>query len=414
MDGRTSGAVRGCGVLVHGDVVAAVGDADHLARAHADAVEWDLGDVVLLPGLVNAHCHLELTHHRAGDPPATFVDWVLRLLAVPRGDPPAAARDGLAQCVQFGVTTVGDVTTDPAALRPALAAGPTRVVSYGEVRAMAGRRHLLVPRVEAAAEHEGLPALARGVSPHAPYSIEPRGYRACLQVALALGMPLTTHLAETPHEADFLASHAGPLRDLWTAIGGWDDDVPTFAGGPIRFAQSLGLLDYARASLAHVNYCDDDELAVLASGKASVVYCPRTHAYFGHPPHRWRAMLARGINVAVGTDSCASSPDLNLVDDLRLLHRTAPDVPASVLWEMGTLRGARAMGLENEAGSIAPGKRADFVAFDVSASDDVLLDVLESDARPGEVWIGGCAGWRGKHQIPSTKSQTSTKEEKQK
>src|SRR5207302_10539659 len=110
-------------------------------------------------------------------------------------------------------------------------------------------------------------------------------------------------------------------------------------------ANAIGLLDYPTV-LAHVNYCDDVDLDLLARGRAGVVYTPRTHAYFGHPPHRWRDMLARGINVAVGTDSCASSPDLNLVDDLRLLHRLAPEVPAQTLWEMATIRGARAIGRE--------------------------------------------------------------------
>src|SRR6185295_5433024 len=95
-----------------------------------------------------------------------------------------------------------------------------------------------------------------------------------------------------------------------------------------------------------VNYCDDAELDLLAAGKASVVYCPRTHAYFSHPPHRWREMLARGINVAIGTDSCASSPDLNLLDDLRLVRKIAPDFPAESLWALATRNPARAVQLD--------------------------------------------------------------------
>ncbi|HSV15726.1 MAG TPA: amidohydrolase family protein, partial [Tepidisphaeraceae bacterium] len=125
-----------------------------------------------------------------------------------------------------------------------------------------------------------------------------------------------------------------------------------------------------------------------ASGQASVVYCPRTHAYFGHPPHRWRDMLAAGINVAVGTDSCASSPDLNLVDDLRLLHRIAPDVPAQTLWEMATIRGARAIAQQSLVGSIEVAKAADLTIFLVQ-SDDPLTEILESSALPAEVWIAG-------------------------
>ncbi len=151
-------------------------------------------------------------------------------------------------------------------------------------------------------------------------------------------------------------------------------------------SRDLGLLDYPTL-LAHVNYCDDDELAILAGGKASVVYCPRTHEFFGHPPHRWRDMLARGINLAVGTDSCASSPDLNLVDDLRLLHRLAPEIPAAQLWEMATTRAARAIGF-HDAGAIQPGGPADFVMFDCSTAGP-LAEILERQVLPSSVWING-------------------------
>jgi cytosine/adenosine deaminase-related metal-dependent hydrolase len=256
---------------------------------------------------------------------------------------------------------------------------------------MAQRRGLLEERLAVAADasHEG-PRLRVAVSPHAPYSVEPNGYRRCLDLAEDRHLPLATHLAETAEEALFLRDHAGPLRELWTFLGAWDSDVPRFDGGPIRLMHSLGLLDRRDVLLAHVNYCDDAEMDLLAAsgrGGASVVYCPRTHAYFGHPPHRWREMLARGVNVAVGTDSCASSPDLNLVDDLRLLHRLAPEVPAVSLWEMATIRAARAIGMDREVGSLEPGKAADCVVFAVEG-EAPLVEVLEGEARPSGVWIG--------------------------
>jgi cytosine/adenosine deaminase-related metal-dependent hydrolase len=225
-----------------------------------------------------------------------------------------------------------------------------------------------------------------GISPHAPYSIETIGYQKCLDVARAKHLPLATHLAETPEEIEFLAHHTGPFRELWSLLGAWDDNVPRTSGGPIRMARDLGLLDYPTL-LAHVNYADDDELEMLSRGKASVVYCPRTHEFFGHPPHRWRDMLARGINVAVGTDSCASSPDLNLVDDLRLLHRLAPDIAAHSLWEMATTRAARAIDCP-EVGSLSPGKFADAVVFSTNTNDP-LHEILEENRRPTEVWING-------------------------
>jgi cytosine/adenosine deaminase-related metal-dependent hydrolase len=151
--------------------------------------------------------------------------------------------------------------------------------------------------------------------------------------------------------------------------------------------EEIGLLDYP-AVLAHVNYVDDAELAILARGRASVVYCPRTHEYYGHRPHRFTEMLARGINVAVGTDSAASSPDLNLMDDLRLVHRRRPEVAVETLFEMATVRAARALGMADRVGTIEAGKMADLCVFDVGAGEP-LTEVLEREAGPAAVWVAG-------------------------
>ena len=385
MDDSVRPLLRDAGVLVDAGVVKAIGPFAKVRAEHPHTPLSDLGDALLLPGLVNAHAHLELSDTPRPAGPIGFADWAVELISTPPGRPVAdVVRDALAASAQLGVTTVGDIARDPTAVRPALAAGRPRVVSFGEVRAMGGRRGLLDERLAAARPCNGVDV---GVSPHAPYSVEPAGYRRCLDVCRSLDLPLMTHLAETAEEADFLRDHSGPLRRIWDAVGGFDAAVPTFDGGPIRFAASLGLLDYAKTLLAHVNYCDDDELAILAAGKASVVYCPRTHAYFGHPPHRWREMLAAGVNVAVGTDSLASSPTLDLLEDLRLLRRLAPEMPAVELWRMGTSRGAAALGL-GDVGTLAVGSRADAVAFAV-ASDDPLGEVLDGEGAERRVWIGG-------------------------
>jgi cytosine/adenosine deaminase-related metal-dependent hydrolase len=374
--------IRDGAVVFSQDRIIAVGALRDLTAVHPDAERIDLGESIVLPGLVNAHVHLELSdldqqHLRRGG----FVTWILELIRR-RGAGPiqdAVAR-GIAQCRRFGVTSVGDITRECAISRQMLSCSRLRGVSYGELQAMARRRELLDTRLSAAMDDlHASPSLKIGVSPHAPYTVEPDAYRACLTT----GLPLATHLAETPDEAQFLAEHTGQFRHLWESLGWWDDRVPKFAGGPIRLAQSLGLLDRPTL-LAHVNYCDDDELAILSAGQASVVYCPRTHAYFGHRNHRWREMLAAGINVAVGTDSCASSPDLNLVDDLRLLHRIAPDVPALQLWQMATTRAAKAIQMEKMIGSLTRGMTADFVVFDVR-TDDPLREILETDVLP-RVW----------------------------
>jgi cytosine/adenosine deaminase-related metal-dependent hydrolase len=381
---RPGELIPGGGVLVRDGKIIGVGSGDSL-RAQAHYVT-EMPGHLLLPGLVNAHTHLELSLSQPGNPPKNFAAWLTQMIRSAENDSAAAVAHGVDQCWRFGVTTVADITRQPGLVRPYLAVTGLRITSFGEVRAMATRRHQLAPLLDAAL-HAGVSPQGRpriGISPHSPYSTESAAYLACIEAAKKFALPLTTHLAESPDEAQFLAHHTGPLRDLWDSLG-WDDQVPKFAGGPIRFAKSLSLLDLPTL-LAHVNYCDDAELAILAAGRASVVYCPRTHRFFGHPPHRFQEMLARGINVAVGTDSCASSPDLNLLNDLRLIHQIAPDMPAASVLEMGTRRGAAALGLENLCGSVAPGRAADLVAFAVTAANNPLLSLLESDALPTKLF----------------------------
>jgi len=376
-------------VVFDGGRTVSAGTAADLRRAHPGAAVHDYGAAVILPGLVNAHTHLELSHLRPPSSVASFTDWLSAVMSSPASSTADSIRAGAADCLRFGVTAVGDISREPLASRKALAESPIRAVGYGEVVGMAGRRHLLEPRLAAALDTTGETKDVRvGVSPHAPYSIDADGYRRCVAAARAARRPLTTHLAESPDEAIFLSDHAGPFRALWDRIGAWDASVPRFAGGPIRFARALGLLDDPLTLLAHVNYCDDDELDILAAGRAGVVYCPRTHAYFGHPPHRWREMMARGINVCVGTDSRASSPDLNLVDDLRLLHRITPEVPAQTLWEMATVCGARALGMTRATPLPESAPGGSCVVFPTT-TDDPLREILETDVVPVSVWVNG-------------------------
>src|SRR5262249_18764048 len=147
-----------------------------------------------------------------------------------------AVRNGVEQCLRFGVTSIGDISKQCMFSRPVLKNGPLRVVSYGEIQAMAQRRSLLDERFAAAADvsHDS-PYLTTGLTPHAPYTVEPEGYAKCLAFARAHRRPLATHLAENPEESIFLSDHSGPFRYLWEAgVNAWDDAVPKHAGGPIR------------------------------------------------------------------------------------------------------------------------------------------------------------------------------------
>jgi cytosine/adenosine deaminase-related metal-dependent hydrolase len=174
-----------------------------------------------------------------------------------------------------------------------------------------------------------------------------------------------------------------------------DDAIPAFNGGPVRWGQSWGQLIYNRGEppertipvvLAHVNYCDNAELMAIAAARASVAYCPRTHAFFGHPPHRYREMLEAGINVCLGTDSRASSPDLSVLREARLLVERDGISPALGL-EMVTRNGAVALGVDKEVGSLAEGKWAYVVVMEARGEDAAREVVMGAGVRA--VYVGG-------------------------
>jgi cytosine/adenosine deaminase-related metal-dependent hydrolase len=350
----------------------------------------DLGEVVLMPGLVNAHTHLGLSHLNREPMPGSFVDWLLSLgsRVVAPGEDAAevnrrAVRMGVIESLRAGVTCVGDIAARSGVAWDVLATLPMRCVAFRECLGLGAnverfRREL---REAVLSRHETSRLIA-GLSPHAPYTVDIEGYRDCVEIARALAMPIATHLAEHPAEAEFLRDGSGMFAEAYRILGIDITSVPRFEGGPIRFAKTAGLLELP-AVLGHVNYADDDELDLLAAGSASVVFCPRTHAYFGHAPHRWREMLARGINMALGTDSRASSPNLSLLEDARLLFNAGSD--SEQLLELLTAKGAKALGLHRQVGAIASGMQADLVAFEAAS----IEDLLERAPQAHRVWIAG-------------------------
>ena len=395
MDPSGPSLIHGGAVAFEEDGIIEVGEARTIRWRHPDAEVFDAGEALVLPGLVNAHTHLELSDlSRDEDRPAHFVEWIKQMRArskSPRTDADieSATRFGIEESLRFGVTTVGDISQRPDLTRKVLSSSRLRAVSYGEVIAFGKLLEQAESVVRRASDRSHESKRVRvGISPHAPYTVDESVYRDCLALSERFGYPLATHLAESPDEAEFLADHAGPFRTLWDSIALWSAPRNKHAGGPVHYAHLLGLLHTQRTLLAHVNYCSDADLERLAQGRASVAYCPRTHEYFGHPPHRWREMLARAVNVAVGTDSRASSPDLNLVEDLRLIHRQTPEVEPHVLWSLATVRAARAIGMDSLVGTLAPGKSADLVVFPTS-TDDPLREVLESGVLPALVFASG-------------------------
>lgn len=354
----------------------------------------DLGDSVLLPGFVNAHTHLELTGYAGQIPPGDLWSWVGKLLllrAAPGRDEREreGVRSGAEQSLRAGVTTVGDISRAHLAW-PILKASPLRKVCFAELLCFAEEPARTLDELRAKVhETQADERLVAGISPHAPYSVTADQLRGCVDLAALQGLPLTMHVAETIEERQYIEAAAGRLYD-WLTLAGYARQNPPPRRPLFEHLAATGLLN-SPALLAHVNYLSDAELDQLARSPCSVAYCPRAHRFYGHEPHRFRDMLARGINVCVGTDSLAANESLSIVDELRFLHREHPDVAPPALLEMGTIRGARALRLEAQVGSLEVGKQADLVAIPCASGvgGDAVARVLESPSPPGRVFVAG-------------------------
>ena len=347
-------------VTVRGGKIVAVGPA---AGAACD-VE-DLGNAAIVPGFVNAHTHLELSDapRPLGSPGMIFPDWIRQVIEFRRGrtaDPVAAVRQGIEESLQAGTTTIGEIA-QPGWPAEEFERSPTGAVVFLEAIGMA--RDRMSAKLDEARRHLASAAGARhwraGLSPHAPYSVHPELFAELVSLAAGAEAPLAFHLAESPEELELLAAGGGPFRELLESLGAWQPEAIPRGTKPLDYLRRL-VNARVRSLVIHGNYLDDAEIALIAQAreKLSVIYCPRTHAYFGHARHPLVRLLEAGANVAIGTDSRASNPDLSVLEELRFVAREFPELPRSTVLELGTLRGAAALGLADSVGSLSPGKLA--------------------------------------------------------
>jgi cytosine/adenosine deaminase-related metal-dependent hydrolase len=223
------------------------------------------------------------------------------------------------------------------------------------------------------------------LQPHAPYSCGIDVYRT----ATALGLPLSTHLAETRDELRFVAEASGPLRDMLLNIGVWDDTIAGYGSHPVEALAEV--LSLKQSLAAHLNYIEDRHLQLLARWPITVAYCPRASAYFGHDGHRYRDMLEAGVKVALGTDSilCLDTPDrISVLDDMRLLFRRDGTDPITLL-RMATINGANALEFDPELTTLRSGRNAGLLAVRIDPGDatDPLRQAMLNDEPPR--WIAG-------------------------
>lgn len=369
----------------------------------ADATRTDHADRVLMPGLVNAHAHLDLTAIGPRPYGGDFVEWIGMIIAERRaraGGERAAVLEGARLSRAGGTAFIGDIAGGRglqalAALREAGLPG----VSYVEVLGIGANEaagEAFVRELPKLVAHDER-GVRLGISPHAPCTCGDRVYAA----AAASGLPASTHLSESPAELRFVRDATGAFADLLRRVGAWSDDLRGWRCSPVeRLAPHLAR---GRMSMAHGNYLSDHDLATLArtaqeAGGAApapgIVYCPRASAYFGHPldgapPHRYRELLAAGVTVGLGTDSliCLDTPDrISTLDEMRLLHRR-DGTDARTLLAMATVHGASLLGVDARAVTLAAGARpAGVVGVAIAQGEaDALAAALRTN-RPPE-WV---------------------------
>ncbi len=366
--------------VAHGRVVQVGG-----GRAPSGAV--DLGDIALLPGLVNAHTHLELSWLAGRVPPAASLpEWILSLIHTRRAGATggrdeehqavyaaaAAVRDG-------GTAVVGDISNGLATAPAILAAGLSGVVFHEllgfNVADPAGAVREGWARVEAARRETGDGPLTFSVVAHAPYSVSPGLFRAI--AARAGRTPLAVHLAESPEEIEFIRTGHGPMRQLLETLGAWTADWQAPGTDPVQYVSDLGYL-LPGTLVVHAVHVTDDGLERLRKARATIITCPRSNLWVGAGPPRLAHFYAARVPVAVGTDSLASSPSLSVFDELAEMRRLAPEVAAATLLESATRVGAEALGVGREFGTLGAGKRAVFARVTVPAATTDVEEYLVS------------------------------------
>jgi cytosine/adenosine deaminase-related metal-dependent hydrolase len=377
--------IPGGAVAVDGGRIISVGPHD------GGAVE-ELGSVAILPGLVNAHTHLELSWMRGMVPPSTSMpSWAKALIGRRRElagapDPVEPIARAIADARRSGTCLIGDVTNSLAAYDPLLDSELSAAI-FHELIGFAPRDPDAV--VNAARERfAGLTPvewLRLAVAAHAPYSVAPALLRAI--AAAQPGGPFSIHLGESAQEIEFLRSATGEWRDLLELVGAWNPDWAAPACGPVEYLDRLGLVNDRLIAVHGVQFGDED-LARLSRADATIVTCPRSNRWTGAGVPPIARFYASGAHVAVGTDSLASVEDLDLFAELAEIRRLAPSVPPAQLLESATLKGAEALGFAADLGSIEPGKRAELLAVRLSADVQDVEEYLLSGIPPEDIrWL---------------------------
>ncbi len=364
-----------------------------------DCPVQDLGNVAILPGFVNAHTHLEFSDlpQPLGTPGMALPDWIRQVIAhrqAAAGDAGHAVQLGLRESLLAGTTGLGEIATTDWRHDPSIVGNDMPWVtmffeSIGPTRDRVATTAVAAEQFLSASTND--PQILPGLSPHAPYTVHTELLTALVALSQKFQVPLAMHLAESREELELLRCGGGPFRELLGDLNSWDPGPEARHSSILEYLQLLA--QAPRALVVHGNYLDAKEMKFIAAHAArmAVVYCPRTHHFFGHDPYPLAKMLKLGITVGLGTDSRASNPDLSLLAEMRHVAEHHPEVRPSTVLELGTLAGARALGIENLAGSLQVGKRANLAILSLADSNvrDPHEMLFTKTAPVEQIWLNG-------------------------
>lgn len=361
-------------VAIERNKIVAVERFEEVKARHRGEV-LDLGEQALLPGLINAHGHLDYTMLRGKiPPPSSFTHWIRAINAEKAGltakDYVASIREGFTEAQGFGTTTIANLTAFPELI--AEIDEPIRTWWFGElidVRTPDRAESIADLAVESlkSAKHWGL-------GPHAPFTASARLYARCEKIARRENVLLTTHLAESREEIQMFRDANGPAFEFLKSIGRPMDDCGNET--PLSFLIRRQQID-ERWIIAHLNELTDSDFDLLArAAKFHIAHCPRSHTFLGHAPFAWKKLRALGFNICLGTDSLASNSSLSLFSEMREFQRKEPEASSRAILEMATVNGARALGQSESLGIIAPGFSADLIAIPFAQTRADIFDAI--------------------------------------
>ena len=385
-----SRAARLCPSAPAGSIVD-VGKFPEVSARHSGQEIIDLGEQVLLPGLINAHCHLDYTCLRGKIPrQKSFTDWIRVINAEksklsPR-DYIASINEGFAEAKQFGTTTIANLTAFPELIRQL--PGPTiRTWWFAElidVRSPNRTNELVNSAIESLKFAQNY-----GLAPHALFTASEKLYQRCEQTGN--DVLLTTHLAESREEMEMFRDGSGPLYEFMENIGrdmgdcGHETPLGLFVGAPDGRALPK------RWIIAHLNELTESDFELLEKVKTKfhVVHSPRSHDYFGHSPFQSERLRRLGFNICLGTDSLASNESLSLFAEMRAFQRSDPEISPEKIFEMVTVNPASALRQQNTLGRIRPGFRADLIAVPCREGRDLFGEIAAFDGEVDWITVNG-------------------------